>query len=142
MTQTQNKYDISKLEAYLRLKKDASNEELYSLCNALTTSQKGTVRKTKSRLLIQFENNNNNETNETNNINIPQIKIDSGMKITKEGLEPLIANAVMNDPTNIQILRLAVDFCKINESEEEIEDINLNKLIEALVNDDSKTGSD
>jgi len=62
----------------------------------------------------------------------PEFKISPGMKITKESLEPLIATAIKENPSNIQILRLAVDFCKINESEEEVGEIDMNKFLKIL----------
>ena len=49
------KYDPSKLKPYLLHKRDADNEELYLLCNATTTSQKGSIRKLKSRTLNELK---------------------------------------------------------------------------------------
>jgi len=72
------------------------------------------------------------KTNISNNIQKPIIKISPGMKITKESLEPLIATAIKENPSNIQILRLAVDFCKINESEEDVGEIDMNKFLKIL----------
>ena len=48
-------YDPSKLEAYLRLNPTAKNDLLYSLCGASTDSEKGYIRKKKSRLLESIE---------------------------------------------------------------------------------------
>lgn len=57
-------YDPDKLKLYLEKKNDATNNELYSLCNATTKNQKGSIRKLKSRILNKLENH---ETVETSN---------------------------------------------------------------------------
>ncbi|KKM87859.1 hypothetical protein LCGC14_1264610 [marine sediment metagenome] len=62
-------YDPTKLKLYLEKKNDATNKELYSLCNATTKDQKGSIRKIKSRYLNKLENH---ETVETPKIKIPQ----------------------------------------------------------------------
>ena len=62
MTRSQKNYSLEPLEKYLRSKPTAENKELYSLCNATTASQKGSVRKTKSRLLEVIERGETSET--------------------------------------------------------------------------------
>ena len=59
MTQASQKnnpgYDPSKLEPYLKLNPTAKNNILYSLCGATTDTEKGYIRKKKSRLLINLD---------------------------------------------------------------------------------------
>ena len=52
---TSNEYDPSKLEAYLKLNPDTKNDVLYSVCGATTDSEKGYIRKKKSRILEKLE---------------------------------------------------------------------------------------
>jgi len=134
MTQSRNEYDISKVDPYLRIKPEATNKELYLLCNAITETQKGSVRKTRSRFLL---NKNDERRVETTTEIIekkspPKSPVLSNMKITKETLQPLIASALMEDPTNTQILRIAVDFCKINDAEEDIGEMDLTPFLTLL----------
>lgn len=58
-------------------------------------------------------------------------RLDANMKITKESLEPLIARELMRNASP-QMLKIAVDFCKINDTDEEVGEIDLSKFLKNI----------
>lgn len=97
MTQaTQNnkmEYDPSKLQPYLELNPKANNDILYSLCGAITDSEKGYIRKKKSRILERIEVSESplNEVLDSKKDKVSiKIKIPEGRDITKNHALELI----------------------------------------------------
>ena len=97
MTQiTQNKYNLSPIKDYLKKHPKASNDTLYSLCNAITNSQKGSVRKKKSYWINKITNSENSPG-----------PIE---KLSSEDLEKRIISALNEQPNNAQLLGKAIEF--------------------------------
>lgn len=123
MTQiTQNKYDLSPIKNYLKQHSNATNKELYEICNAITDSQKGSVR---------------NKKHYWNNKKIHSGEINPGLitSLTSEVLENLICDMLNEEPTESKI-RIAVDFYnKVKGKMETIDsDIDMEALREIGVN--------
>lgn len=68
-------YDPNKLKPYLEQKNDATNKELYLLCNATTDGQKGSIRKLKSRILKAIEKGETVETPKQKTIKKAQAQV-------------------------------------------------------------------
>jgi len=103
MAQTDSeKYNPKLLEKYLKDYPEASNKDLYEECSAVTSSQKGYIRKKKSRLL--------NKNDSKGSID-PGIKKNLGpINILSAGiLEQLICKRLNDAPTE-GLLRIALDF--------------------------------
>jgi len=97
MTQiAQNKYTLSSIKDYLKQHPKASNDDLYSLCNATTKSQKGSVRKKKSYWINKIINSENSPG-----------PIE---KLSSEDLEKRIISALNEQPNNAQLLGKAIEF--------------------------------
>lgn len=92
----QNKYDLTPLENHLKQHPNASYKDLYSLCNATTTTQKSAVRVKKGRLL--------NRKSDT------KFELGQVEKLSSEDLEKRIVDALNRHPDNAQILGKAIEF--------------------------------
>jgi len=109
MTQkTQKKYSLSPLKKYLKEYPNATNDGLYSLCNAITASQKSSVRKKKQR----FVGKKNDTTSNEDKDEITSLTPDTVGKLIKDKL---------NNKSNIPDtqIRMALDYLiklKISES--------------------------
>jgi len=122
---TQVKYNLSPLKEYLKQYPNASNDDLYSLCNATTDSQKSSVRKKKQRLTKK--------------------KTDTKIKgpitsISPDNVEKIILMRLNGELTHISdsLIRSTVDYLiKVKLSEgEEMEQLDMEKFI---YNADRKT---
>lgn len=89
-------YDPTKLKPYLLQKREATNAELYALCNATTDNQKGSIRKLKSRILNKPEND---ETPET-----PKKKVIEKV----QGNTPPLENRVYTDDPDELLMSVAI----------------------------------
>jgi len=122
---TQVTYNLSPLKEYLKQYPNASNDDLYSLCNATTDSQKSSVRKKKQRLTKK--------------------KTDTTIKgpitsISPDNVEKIILMRLNGELTHISdsLIRSTVDYLiKVKLSEgEEMEQLDMEKFI---YNADRKT---
>lgn len=118
---TQTEYDSTPLKEYLRVHPKASNDELYSLCNATTPAQKGYVRKKKSRILSRKVTQNHAS--------------DLGpiTSITPESVERIIIKRINGELGHISdsVVRSTVDFLikvKLGESEQ-MEQLDMEQFI-------------
>ena len=122
MTQeTQKIYDPELLEEYLKDNPSAKNKAIYAYCGAITDSQKGYLRKKKSRL--QKRNETQNDTGGSKNI--VNKKINS---LNETILEKLICD-MLNGVSGVKEskVRIAVDFySKVKTDKgEEIEELDM-----------------
>ena len=113
-------YNISKLtKEYLTQHPDISNDDLYSICNAVTDSQKSSVRKKKQRLLSKkFDTT---------------IVPGSIISITPASVENIILMRLNGELNHISdsLIRSTVDYLiKVKLSEgEEMEQLDMEKFI-------------
>lgn len=96
----QSKYDIKLLNEYFKITpKDqitTSNESLYSYCNAITDSQKASVRRKKKQLLLK-----KNDTTPPGDVE----------EINSESVEKMILDIINGDSKlRESIVRLATDY--------------------------------
>jgi len=110
----QKTYSLKPLETFLKEHPTASNKELYIICNAITPSQKSSVRAKQLRL-----------SKKKNGAILPGNK-SKVEKLSSEDLERRLINALDRQPDNANLLGKAIDFFikvkdKASEMEEEID---------------------
>jgi hypothetical protein len=150
MVQIHQSYTLDPLENYLRNKSNATNKELYSLCNAVSKNEKSSVRTKKKRILESIKNDVSDVSDPKKRSDamkgrklIPPLTPDGSDHLTAELLEKLILNALQEDTTPAMV-RCAVEFySKVTAKEgEEVENIDLTGFLKVFENTYTKASSD
>jgi hypothetical protein len=143
MVQIHQSYTLDPLENYLRNKSNATNKELYSLCNAVSKNEKSSVRTKKKRILESIKNDVSDVSDPKKRSDtmkgrklIPPLTPDGSDHLTADIIEQAILLAMSENPSNSQIIRAAVDFyTKVRGSEKKVPELDMEQYF--ILGDDN-----